>query len=66
MNLQVRGTSKKSSIRGSKSKINDWRKKLIKERYEEVQITGLHKKSIKEIKELVYRQTEKKQIIQYS
>ena len=59
MNLQVRGTSKKSSIRGSKSKINDWRKKLIKERNEKIQITGLHKKLIKELKELVYRQTEK-------
>ena len=30
MNLKVRGTSKKSSIRASKSKINDLRKKLIK------------------------------------
>ena len=59
MKLKVRGTSKKSSIRASKSKINDWRKKLIKERNEKIQITGLRKKLIKELKELVYRQTEK-------
>ena len=59
MKLKVRGTSKKSSIRASKSKINDWRKKLIKERNEKIQITGLRKKLIKELKELVYWKTEK-------
>ena len=59
MNPKVRGTSKNSSIRANKSKINELRKKLIKERNEKIQITGLRRKIIKELKELVYRQTEK-------
>ena len=66
MNPKVRGTSKNGSIRANKSKINELRKKLIKERNEKIQITGLREKIIKELKELVYRKTEKKQIIQYS
>ena len=59
MNPKVRGTSKNGSIRANKSKINELRKKLIKERNEKKQITGLCRKIIKELKELVYRQTEK-------
>ena len=59
MNPKVRGTSKNSSIRATKSKINELRKKLIKEHNEKRQITGLCKKIIKELKDLVYRQTEK-------
>ena len=62
MNPKVRGTRKNSSIRANKSKINELRKKLIKERSEKIQITGLHKKKIKELQldlDLVYRQTEK-------
>ena len=59
MNLQVRGTSKNSSTRANKPKINELRKKLIKEHNEKRQITGLRKKIIKELKESVYRQTEK-------
>ena len=59
MNLKVRGTSKNSSVRANKSRINELRKRLIKEHNEKRQITGLRKKIIKELKELVYRQTEK-------
>ena len=59
MNLKVRGTSKNGSIRANKSKINESREKLIKERNEKIQITRLRKKIIKELKDLVYRQTEK-------
>ena len=59
MNLKVRGTSKNSSVRENKSRINKLRKKLIKEHNEKRQITGLCQKIIKELKELVYRQTEK-------
>ena len=44
MNLKVRGTSKNGSIRANKSKINELRKKLIKERNEKIQITELCKK----------------------
>ena len=44
MNPKVRGTRKNSSIRANKSKINELRKNLIKERSEKIQITGLHKK----------------------
>ena len=54
MNLKVRGTSKNSSIRTNKP-----RKKLIKGRNEKIQITRLRRKIIKELKELVHRQTEK-------
>ena len=39
INLKVRGTSKNGSIRANKSKINELRKKLIKERNEKIQIT---------------------------
>ena len=63
MNLKVRGTNKNSSIRANKSKINELHQKLIKERNEKRQITGLCKKIMKELKELVCRQTEK-QILQ--
>ena len=59
MNLKVRGTSKNGSIRANKSKINELCKKLIKERNEKIQITRLRKKIITELKESVYRQTEK-------
>ena len=59
MNLKVGGTSKNGSIRANKSKINESREKLIKERNEKIQITRLRKKIIKELKDLVYRQTEK-------
>ena len=59
MNPKVRGTSKNSSIRATKSKINELRKKLIKEHNEKRQITGLRKNIIKELKDLVYRQAEK-------
>ena len=59
MNLKVRGTSKNDSIRANKSKINELCKKLIKERNEKIQITGLRKKIITELKKSVYRQTEK-------
>ena len=59
MNLKVRGTSKNSSVRANKSRINELRKRLIKEHNEKRQITGLRQKIIKELKELVYRQTEK-------
>ena len=45
MNLQVRGTSKNSSTRANKSKINELHKKLIKEHNEKRQITGLRKKN---------------------
>ena len=44
MNLETRGTSRNDSIRATKSKINNLRKKLIKERNKKVQITGLRKK----------------------
>ena len=60
MNLKVRGTSKNSSVRANKSRINELRKRLIKEHNEKRQITGLRKKIIRELKELVYRQTEKR------
>ena len=39
MNLKVGGTSKNGSIRANKSKINESRQKLIKERNEKIQIT---------------------------
>ena len=45
MNPKVRGTSKNSSIRANKSKVNELPKKLIKKRNEKIQITGLHKKN---------------------
>ena len=59
INLKVRGTSKNYSVRANKSKINELRKKLIKERNEKIQITGFRKKIIKELKDLVSRQAEK-------
>ena len=59
MNLETRGTSRNDSIRATKSRINELRKKLIKERNKKVQITGLRKKIFKELKELIHRQTEK-------
>ena len=59
MNTKVRGISKNSSIKANKSKVNELPKKLVKKRNEKIQITGLHKKIIEEIKHLVYRQTEK-------
>ena len=59
MNLKVRGTSKNGSIRASKSKINELRKKLIKERKEKIQTTRVRKEIIKELKELIHRQPEK-------
>ena len=60
MNLETRGTSRNDSIRATKSRINELRKKLIKERNKKVQITGLRKKIFKELKELIHRQTEKR------
>ena len=59
MNLKVRGTSKNGSIRASKSKINELRKKLIKERKEKIQTTRFRKEILKELKELIHRQPEK-------
>ena len=59
MNHKVRGTSKNSSVRANKSKINELHKTIIKEHNQKTQITRLRQKIIKELKELVYRQTEK-------
>ena len=59
MNHKVRGTNKNSSVRANKSKINELHKTIIKEQNQKTQTTRLRQKIIKELKELVYRQTEK-------
>ena len=59
MNCKVRGTSKNGSIRASKWKNHKLRKELIKELNEKNKIKELRRKTIKELKELIYRQNEK-------